>query len=81
MLRILLAAAALAAVTGFGGGAAKAQDAPWCAVMDIGTGNMYWDCRFQSIEACRPYVIAGNRGFCNPNPRYGAGETGRYRRR
>jgi uncharacterized protein DUF3551 len=44
------------------------HQAPWCAVMDMGTGSMYWDCSYATIEACRPNVIAGNRGFCNPNP-------------
>ena len=42
--------------------------APWCAVVSLGTGASYWDCRYASIEACRPNVISGNRGFCNPNP-------------
>ena len=45
-------------------------EAPWCAVMNMGYGDMHWDCSFPSVEACRPYVIAGNRGFCNPNPAY-----------
>ncbi len=26
-------------------------------------------CKSSSIETCRPNVGAGNRGFCNPNPR------------
>ena len=45
-------------------------DAPWCAVMNIGTGEMYWDCQYQTFDACVPNVIAGNRGFCNVNPTY-----------
>ena len=44
------------------------QEAPWCAVIEVGTGNVRWECNYASIEACRPNVIAGNRGFCNPNP-------------
>jgi len=45
-------------------------DAPWCAVINVGTGEMYWDCQYQTFEACAPNVIAGNRGFCNVNPTY-----------
>ncbi|MCK9918425.1 DUF3551 domain-containing protein [Microbacteriaceae bacterium K1510] len=42
--------------------------APWCAVLTLGNGDAYWDCQYASVEACRPNVLAGNRGFCNPNP-------------
>lgn len=45
-------------------------DAPWCAVINIGTGEAYWDCQYQTFDACVPNVIAGNRGFCNVNPTY-----------
>ncbi len=48
----------------------QAYEAPWCAVVNQGTGNMYWDCQYRSLEACVPNVLAGNRGFCNPNPAY-----------
>jgi hypothetical protein len=47
-------------------------DAPWCAVVELGQGEVYWDCRFRTVEECVPNVIAGNRGFCNLNP-YGPG--------
>lgn len=75
MLRILLAAAVftgtLAAVTTFGPVPAKAYgDAPWCAVVDIGQRNFQSDCSYWSVEACRPHVLAGTRGFCTPNPRF-----------
>jgi hypothetical protein len=43
-------------------------NAPWCAVISLGNGSTYWDCQYASIEQCRPNVLAGNRGFCNPNP-------------
>lgn len=46
---------------------AQAQNAPWCAVISMGYGNSVWDCRYRSIEHCRPNVLAGNRGFCTPN--------------
>jgi hypothetical protein len=41
---------------------------PWCAVYSLGFGDDVWDCSYASVEACRPNVISGNRGFCNHNP-------------
>jgi hypothetical protein len=38
----------------------------------IGEGEVYWDCRYPTVEEFVPNVIAGNRGFCNLNP-YGPG--------
>ncbi|MGB7780289.1 MAG: hypothetical protein WCF86_02030, partial [Pseudolabrys sp.] len=29
-----------------------------------------WDCRYHTFAECQPNVLAGNRGFCNPNPSY-----------
>jgi hypothetical protein len=46
--------------------------APWCAVMEIGGAFVERDCQYYSIEDCRPHVIAGNPGFCQPNPFYRA---------
>lgn len=43
---------------------------PWCAVYSLGFGSVVWDCQYRSVEACRPHVISGNRGFCNHNPAY-----------
>jgi len=48
--------------------AADIYAAPWCAVVAMGDGDMQWDCEFRTIEECRPHVLAGNRGWCNPNP-------------
>jgi hypothetical protein len=31
---------------------------------------MQENCSMRSLEMCRQEVIAGNRGFCNPNPRW-----------
>ncbi len=36
----------------------------------MGPGDVIKDCVYWSLEACVPYVIAGNRGFCNLNPRF-----------
>ncbi|MEJ2375711.1 MAG: DUF3551 domain-containing protein [Pseudolabrys sp.] len=70
MRRILFAGAAVLAAMTFGGGSAHAYgDAPWCAITNGGF-DVHYDCEYNSIEECRPHVIAGNRGFCNPNPYY-----------
>jgi hypothetical protein len=71
--RFAIAAVGLAAGLMFGVPAARASgDAPWCAVVNLGMGDVYWDCRYRTVEECVPNVIAGNRGFCNLNP-YGKG--------
>jgi hypothetical protein len=51
-------------------GHAAYGDAPWCAVISVGTGEVYWDCQYETFAACVPNVLAGNRGFCNVNPTY-----------
>jgi uncharacterized protein DUF3551 len=69
MVRMIFAAVAtVAAALVFGLQPAAAYEAPWCAVISMGTGSVYWDCQYRSIEECRPNVLAGNRGWCNPNP-------------
>jgi hypothetical protein len=70
MMRIMLAAAVVIAALSFDLRPASAKEAPWCAVLSMGRGGAYWDCQYNSIEECRPNVIAGNRGFCNENPRF-----------
>jgi hypothetical protein len=71
MIRILAAAAVVLPVVSLQ--PAKAYEAPWCAVIENGTGSVYWDCQYRSIEECRPNVLAGNRGWCNPSPYFVAG--------
>jgi len=68
MTRIIFAAVSFASLA-FGSLPATAgyDEAPWCAVRGIGKG-VYWDCQYRTFEACRPTVLAGNRGWCNPNP-------------
>jgi hypothetical protein len=46
-------------------------EARWCAVVAVGTGGVHWDCYYNTVEACTPNVLAGNRGFCGLNPYYG----------
>jgi hypothetical protein len=73
IISALTAAGLLAAVMGAGVPAAQAGsygNAPWCAVQNLGAGDVVWDCEFRSAEACAPHVIAGNRGFCNINPSF-----------
>ena len=73
MNRILLVIATGAAVLAFevsAGDAAYIGNAPWCAVVNIGAGDVEWDCEYPSVQACAPNVVAGNRGFCGLNPYY-----------
>jgi hypothetical protein len=64
----------------------QAYEGPWCAVTSHGNGATYEDCQYFSFETCRSQVIAGNRGFCNQNPRWvgangpGAKKRARHRR-
>ena len=58
----------------------QAYEGPWCAVTNHGNGSAYEDCQYSSFEACRPHVLAGNRGFCNPNPYFVATERKRQRK-
>lgn len=86
MPRILLAAAALAAVMTLGPRPASAYEpAPWCAVMDMGWENVVTDCSYWSFEACVTRVLGGNRGFCDPNPNFRSSNErprrGNYRHR
>lgn len=70
--RPLLVTAVIVAALCFDAPASRASygDAPWCAVVSVGTGNVVWDCRFFTVEECVPNVLGGNRGFCNLNPGY-----------
>jgi len=79
MIRILGAAALVLPMVSLQ--PAKASEAPWCAVIENGTGSVYWDCQYRSIEECRPNVLAGNRGWCNPNPYFVAGSPQHSRSR
>jgi len=70
--------AALAIVSGVEVRSGYAQyygDAPWCAVLQIGTGSVVWHCYYRTAEECAPNVVTGNRGTCNLNP-YGPAARG-----
>jgi hypothetical protein len=69
---ILITALIVASPTAFAQGGmnfsgTSSNSAKWCAVNPWGDGDVDWDCKYRSIEECRP-VIAGNRGFCSPSP-------------
>jgi hypothetical protein len=55
----------------------QAYEAPWCAVIGVAQGSVYWDCQYRSFEDCyrRGNILAGSRGFCNPSPYYVADDT------
>jgi hypothetical protein len=79
LAKLTISVAVLTAVMWFGTASSRAYgDAPWCAVTDVGRG-VTWDCRYRTIEACVPNVIAGNRGFCNLNPWPGPSQLVPYR--
>ena len=80
MTRMIFAAVAVLAGVAFDLQPAKAYEAPWCAVISKGTGNAYWDCQYRSIEECRPNVVGGDRGWCNPNPYFVANLPTEHRR-
>ena len=54
---LILAAAGLAlSVCAAQGG--SFGNAPWCAVQNLGAGDVVWDCEFRTAEECAPNVIA-----------------------
>jgi hypothetical protein len=70
MPRIVLIAAVFGACMLADPRLVQAAEGPWCAFITLGTGGNYEDCRYRTFEECQPNVIAGNRGFCNHNPRW-----------
>jgi hypothetical protein len=67
--KVAIGAAVLTVSLMFGAPAGyAADDAPWCAVINLGMGDARWDCRYRTVEECVPNVVAGDRGSCSPNP-------------
>jgi hypothetical protein len=83
IIRTILVAAAALVSASLSPGHAEAAQAPWCAQIDLGTGDWYWDCQYHSFEDCyhRGNILAGNRGFCTPSPYYVAGPAQQTRKR
>ena len=46
---------------------AKAQNYPWCAVLNM--GDAAYNCGFSTYDQCMAYV-SGIGGFCQPNNLY-----------
>lgn len=84
MKQLFAAAALVVGLMGFLSPAsayvARGYQAPWCAIMSMGDGVVHEDCSYASLEACRPNILAGNRGFCNPNPAYRGPVVAQHRR-
>jgi hypothetical protein len=82
MTRMAFAAAFVFLASGLTPAAADYYSAvPWCAVVSTGAGDVHWECIYRSIEECRSNVLAGNRGFCNPNPYFVPSNEPRQRKR
>jgi len=73
MVRFVCATAVAIAALTLGQRPVAAREAPWCAVVND-VGDVTWYCEYNSVEECVPHVLAGNRGFCNPNPRFHGGQ-------
>src|SRR5262245_53286127 len=61
---------AVAATTEVDPRASGVDQGPWCAGTNRGGGSFVYNCSMRTLEQCVSEVIAGNRGFCNPNPYY-----------
>jgi hypothetical protein len=68
-MQFMLIVMAVAAVMLFDLRATQADEGPWCAVGSIDFA-VSENCSMRTFEMCVQQVIAGNRGFCNPNPRW-----------
>ena len=70
MIRIIMLTAVLAATQLASPSSAQvASEGPWCALRNFGS-DLSEDCQYRTFEECRVTVVAGFRGFCNPNPRW-----------
>jgi hypothetical protein len=73
MRRLILVIAMTAAALLLVSGPSQARvEGPWCAEYGLGVGTWVQDCSMRTFEMCRMEVIAGNRGYCSPNPRWQA---------
>jgi hypothetical protein len=50
--------------------ASGAYQGRWCAGTNRGGDTFVYNCSMRTFEMCVQEVIAGNRGFCSPNPYY-----------
>jgi len=68
-MHFMLIVVAIAAAIFFDVRPSVAYEGPWCAGTNRGRAFVY-NCSMRTLEQCVSEVIAGNRGFCNPNPSY-----------
>ena len=73
---LVTTAAAIALLAGLP--PSQAYEGPWCAVTNKGR-SVSENCSMRTFEMCRQEVVAGNRGFCNPNPRWLGNRAGSRR--
>src|SRR5262249_56057396 len=61
-IAIIAAVTCLRAASGRAGG-----NAAWCAVINIGTGTVYWDCQYPTFHACYhlTHIPPRHTAFCN----------------
>jgi hypothetical protein len=52
MTRLMLAVGVALTGMSFNLQPANAYTAPWCAVISLGTGSVYWDCQYSSFDQC-----------------------------
>jgi hypothetical protein len=69
-MQFILIVVAVAATMLFDVRPGQAYQAPWCAGTNRGGGTFSYNCSLPTFEMCVQEVIAGNRGFCSPNPYY-----------
>jgi hypothetical protein len=76
-MRVMVHAVAAIAVMLLGSTAGEAyypanpyEQGPWCAVESLGFSTVTENCSMRDFEQCRLLTIAGNRGYCIPNPRW-----------
>jgi hypothetical protein len=68
IMRASLVVSVAAAAALFAPGPSQARQGPWCAGYSIGFSTWREDCSIPTLEMCRLETIAGNRGYCWPNP-------------
>ena len=69
-MRFLFITAAITAAMLLDVHPSEAYQGPWCAGTNRGSGSFVYNCSMRTFEQCVSEVIAGNRGFCSPNPYY-----------
>ena len=69
-MRLMLVVVAVAVAMLLDLRGSQATQMPWCAGTNVGH-DFHYNCTLPTYEMCVQEVIAGNRGFCSPNPTAG----------